>query len=236
MASLHPVELFSLAIPPDGEPVPALIGDGEQATFRITMAAIDPTAAPSLKGQTNGASAFTGAVLKIIRVPADDDSEADEDDEDEDSLNMADLLNGASGSSDEESEDEDTKGAPSDPAKSPKAKRMAALKEALADAQKDDDNMDVDGELSAKAKGKGKAKAAELEDEDDSDMDDSDMEGAEEFVLCSLDPEKVSLRRELTHARGKAFDHLEEGRGPRGFIREPVLRCIVIYNDDINIR
>lgn len=147
------------------------------------MAAIDPTAPLSAKRPIDGNSTFTGSVLRIIRVPTDNMS--DDEDSDDESIDMAELLNGAS---DSESDSEE---GPSDASKSPKAKRMAQLKEAIAQAQEDDD-MDVDADLSSKAK--GKARAMDDDDEDDLDIDDSDIDGAEEFVLCTLDPTKVCFR------------------------------------------
>lgn len=177
-------ELFSIAVLPDGEPVPAVNTEDEAVTFRITMAAIDPTAVPKSKGQVNGSSEFVGSVLKILRVD-EDEYESDEDD-DEESMDMAKLLDQAS---DDSSDDEEVNGGPSDPSKSNKAKRKAALKEAIANAEEDDEDedMDVDGTSPAR---KGKAKTTD-DDSLDSETEGTEIEGAEEFVICTLDPTKV---------------------------------------------
>jgi Nucleoplasmin-like domain len=159
--------------------------------FRITMAAIDPTA-PVTTDESSG-STVPRATLKLIRQPIgskEDDSEDDEDDDDY----MRALLAGSESES-EESEEEEANGGPSDPTKSKKARKQAALKELLESIDKGSDEEMEDtpnGTNGTKADKKGKAKATgdEEEDEDDSESDDEDLE-VEEFVICTLDPEKV---------------------------------------------
>lgn len=187
MSGFRAVQLFNLAVPCDGEPIPALAGVGFPASFRITMAAIDPTESLDNKSQANGTPSFIGSTLRMIRVAENED---DSDSDDSDSMDIADLLDGGSDSDD--SDDEEINGGPSDPSKSPKAKRKAALLEALASANED---MDLDEEPHITAKDKGKGKAIDIDESDDSEDSEEDLEsepeGAEEFVLCTLDPAKV---------------------------------------------
>ena len=165
------------------------------------MAAIDPTAAPEFTGTANG-DAPVRATLKLIRQmrSPDEDSEEDseeEDSEEEDYLNA--VLNGnvSEDDDDESSQDDEKNGGPSDPSKSRKAREEAAveqLKQALAENESEDE-MDVDatnginGIISKLSKGKGKITGDE-EDSDDDDQDSVDLK-IEEFVICTLDPEKV---------------------------------------------
>lgn len=172
------------------------------SAFRITMAAIDPSAEP--EGEED---APPRATLKVIRQSLFDDEDDLDDDSDDgfDTEEMERILAGEA--SDESSEDDDAEvnGGPSDPAKSKQAKRAAAekkIRKLLAQ-----DGMDLDDEeeeesddepngingingVSKSAKGKGKMPASDSdEDEDDLDMDDE--EEFEEFVVCTLDPSKV---------------------------------------------
>ena len=196
MASLRPVEVFGLEVPPGEEPVPAIPLGGLPATFRVTMAAIDPTISKEEYAQVNGAPAFTGATLRIIRVLDDEDS--DEDSEDDEDFDMAQLLDDPSSEdeSEDDEDDEEVNGGPSDPSKSPKAKREAArqkFKEALAaDGHAMEIDDDEDGGSKLTAKQKGKAKAIDVEDIIDSEDDEVEHgQGAEEMVLCTLDLSKV---------------------------------------------
>lgn len=156
------------------------------------MAAIDPSAVAQLDEENK----VPRATLKIIRVPFD--PEDDEDDFEGDSEDMDDfdvikkrLPPGVAAdedmSSDEEDDSADEKnGGPSDPVKAKKAKEAALskkLKEEL-------DEMELDG-LANGVDGKGKGKALDLDDdEDDSELDSEDE--VEQFVICTLEPEKVS--------------------------------------------
>ncbi|KAI5199940.1 hypothetical protein E4T39_06007 [Aureobasidium subglaciale] len=164
-----PMAVFGLEVPAGGMPV-AASGD-IPAAFRLTMAAIDPSAEPEFDEDTKGKK--PRATLKIIRAPLQ--MEDDEDDSDFDPEEMDMML-----ASDEESEEE---AGPSDPAKSKKARKAAAAKQLRDELE----SMDVD---SPKVKGKGKVQADDEEesDEDDEDEDDEEFE-PEEFVLCTLDPE-----------------------------------------------
>lgn len=146
------------------------------------MAAIDPSAEPE---HSEGGSAQPRATLKLIRVPLLDMEDSD-DEEDFDPEEMDAML----ASEDDESSDEDTVGGPSDPSKSKKARKAAAVKQLRKELAED---MDVD---EAPKSGKGKGKVLDIQedfeddDEEDSDMDEDDLE-PEEFVLCTLDPSKV---------------------------------------------
>ena len=167
--------------------------------FRVTMAAIDPSAAPQLDSHPEGAA--PRATLKLVREPIDDDDddESDEDYDDVDAIRA--RLSGAI--SDEEDEDEESEeddedsdeeknGGPSDPARTKKARKEAAMREIkklLEEEEMDLDNT-PNGVNGIKAN-KGKGKATDL-DEDSSE--DEDLEGEmEEFVICTLDPEKVQI-------------------------------------------
>ena len=162
--------------------------------FRITMAAIDPSAEPEFSGTATGDSAVR-ATLKLVRQPMDmEDDEASEGDSDEDDF-LQTLLNGVGSEDEHSSSDEEKNGGPSDPTKTKKARKEAAieqLKKAL--LEDDNDDMDVDGTggtngIVAQAD-KGKVKATGNE-QDDSEEDDSEDLEIEEFVLCTLDPSKV---------------------------------------------
>jgi FK506-binding nuclear protein len=180
--------------------------------FRITMAAVDPTAPPEADEDGN-IPAVPRSTLKLIRIPNDEDDEDDEDDDDDDEYLRA-LIN-ASDDDDDEDEDDEANGGPSDPskAKSKKQRRAEALASLIKAAKEEEESSDEEmadakpnGSKKAAAKGKGKAKAVveeEEEDEDeDDDSDDDDVIVPEEFVLCTLDVERVScltLSRSLDH-------------------------------------
>jgi len=158
------------------------------------MAAIDPTEEAHLE-EGSTAIAHPRATLKIIRTTLEDDEDDDEDDDDENEEYMRALL--AESDSDEESDDEDeANGGPSDPTKSKKARKQAALQQLMDSIKADDSESDEemedagDGEKKAIKKGKAPATGDEEDSEEESD-DDEDIE-VEEFVLCTLDPEKVS--------------------------------------------
>jgi FK506-binding nuclear protein len=162
------------------------------------MAAIDPSAAPEFDG-TVSEDAPIRATLKLIRQPfeMDDEDDSEYDSSDEDNLNAM-LNDNESDGDDTESSDEEENGGPSDPTKSKKARKEAAvqrLKDALAGDNSEED-MDVDGTngingiLSKIDKGKAKATG----DEGDGDEEDSEDLEFEEFVICTLDPTKACLR------------------------------------------
>ena len=166
------------------------------------MAAIDPTAPAELDGAADDDTPAR-ATLKLIRQPPDmddeDDSEGDSDEEDY--LNA--LLGGADSDdeddedeSSEEEEEEEVNGGPSDPAKSKKARKNAAV-EQLKQALANEEGMELDGPhgvngISPKSN-KGKGKATSDEEDSDEDEDDEDLE-LEEFVICTLDTGKVRCR------------------------------------------
>lgn len=176
MSALLPAAVYGLEVPAGDVMVPA--GADFPSAFRITMAALDPTA-PAEHYANLPEDAPPRATLKLIRVPIDED-ESDEEDEDDE---MAALLNGASDDNDD-SDEEEANGGPSDPAKSKKAKREAAvqaLKNALAQEDSDDEEMGgVNGKVN-----KGKAPAS---DEDSDDEDEGDDVGLDEYVICTLNP------------------------------------------------
>lgn len=154
------------------------------------MAALDPTEPPELDESVAGTT-IRRSTLKIIRQQGNDLDEDDEDDEEY----MRQILGDSESDSEDEDDDEEVNGGPSDPSKSKKARKEAALKQLMEsiDAAESDEEME-DG---PKANGltadrKGKAKATDDDDEDDSEDDDEEGE-IEEFVLCTLDPEKASF-------------------------------------------
>lgn len=149
------------------------------------MAAIDPTAAAKSTDEANGAP-IPLATLKVRRYPMDDDSEDDDDD-------LAELLDDEAEEDDEEESDGDTAG-PSDLSKSRKGAASAKLRGALSNSEHEDGEMDIDGSNGVNGtsgrSNKGKAKILDLEEADD---DDENEEQYEEFVICTLDPTKVSV-------------------------------------------
>ena len=158
------------------------------------MAAIDPNEQAQLQEAPNGTVAPPRATLKILRQAPDvDDEESQEE-------YMRALLAGDDSEDDSESdeeEEEEANGGPSDPNKSKKARKAAALKQLLDSIDQDPDAEMEDAPNGTNGKNvdkKGKAKATsddEEESEEESDEDDDEDE-IEEFVLCTLDPEKVN--------------------------------------------
>ncbi|KAI4173979.1 MAG: hypothetical protein LQ348_006440 [Seirophora lacunosa] len=196
MSGLLPVAVYGLKVPAGDVMVPSLTEF--PATFRLTMAAIDPTAEPEYTGAANS-EASPRATLKLIydrSGPGDD--EGDESEEGSDQMNfLQKLLRGGASDDDEDDssgDDEEVNGGPSDPSKTKKARKQAAadaLMNALAENVSDDE-MDVDGANGApsKKKNKGKAKALSQEDEVDSEDEEEDDADMEEVVVCTLDPSK----------------------------------------------
>ncbi|KUI67764.1 FK506-binding protein 4 [Cytospora mali] len=195
MSPLQPVALFGLEVPPGDILVP--ISQSFPATIRITMAAIDPTEEIEDDAEVPRRPRST---LKLVKEAI---SDMDGDSEDDDEYMRELLLGGEDDESDDEDDDE-ANGGPSDPSKSKKALRAAALKELL-DATKDEDSDEemADDKPSKKAngkagRGKGKEKAVveeeEEDDEEDSEEDESEDGGVdgldlEQFVICTLDTE-----------------------------------------------
>lgn len=156
--------------------------------FRITMAAIDPSVAAEVQETANG-TARPRATLKIVRQP-----QGSEDDEESQEYMRALLAESDSEDDSEEEEEEETNGGPSDPNKSKKARKAAALQQLMETLGGDSDDEMEDAPSGTKAAKKGKAKASsddEEESDEESDEDDEEIE-VEEFVLCTLDPEKVN--------------------------------------------
>lgn len=197
--ALLPMAMYGLEVP-CGD-VPIMAHASIPAAFRVTMAAIDPSADP--EGDEDEI-ARPRATLKILRLPLDaedldEDSGSDDEMDVEEFSDIEDL-------DEDDSDDEDVKGGPSDPAKSKQAKREAAekeikklLEEEGMDVDDDDDEPNgVNGTVkSSKAKGKMPA-GEEDEDEEGSDLDDEEGGEVEEFVICTLDPTKVCLLRRVT--------------------------------------
>ena len=157
------------------------------------MAAIDPSAPPKYSGAANGDTPAR-ATLKIIYDPTGPLDEDDSSQDSEERMYMESLIR--DDDEDESSgEDEEKNGGPSDPSKSNKARKQAAAEQmmkAVADNLSDDE-MNIDGDsktngvLSKINKGKGKAT-----EEDEEDIDDgNNIDGLDELVLCTLDPNKV---------------------------------------------
>lgn len=148
------------------------------------MAALDPTAEAE---EVDGENVQPRATLRLIRAPLMDMD--DEDDSEFDPDEMDAML-----ASDEDGESSDEEAGPSDPAKSKKARKAAAVKQLKKELAEE---MELDD---APKKGKGKqldiSEDFEDDDEDEDDEDESDDEDfePEEFVLCTLDPTKVSLK------------------------------------------
>lgn len=188
--AFQPMAVYGLEVPCGDVAIPAK-GD-IPAAFRITMAAVDPSA------ESEGAEGSAPrATLKIIRQHLSNyDNSDDEDEEDFDPEEMDAMLAGDASSDDDE--DEEMNGGPSDPAKTKKTRKEAAqaeIKKLLAghDVEMNDEALEKANGKSAKAKGKMPASEDEDEDDEDDDDESADEDEIEEFVLCTLDPSKVSL-------------------------------------------
>ncbi|KAF4210489.1 hypothetical protein CNMCM8980_004067 [Aspergillus fumigatiaffinis] len=169
MSALLPVAVYALRVPAGGLLIPAV--PDAAATFRVSMAAIDPDETPEFEdGQTR-----PRATLKLVRPPADMDIDESDDDYEDDS--------------EDDSDDEEVNGGPSDKERARKLKEAAALKE-LEDEDEDEDSEGDDEDFDLKAAisklVKGKAPATDDDEDDESD------EGLEldEMVVCTLDPER----------------------------------------------
>jgi FK506-binding nuclear protein len=164
------------------------------------MAALDPSAVPLLDADNK----TPRATLKLIRErrdPGMDFGSDDEDDEDDDLDDIAAIKARLAGiiseddseMSDDDESEEEKNGGPSDPVKAKKAKQAALTKKLQEEL---DAEMDIDsipnGVKGKSSKGKAKAIDGELSSDDDEDEDSEDGEEVEEFVLCTLDPEKVN--------------------------------------------
>lgn len=187
--SAVPGPVYGLEVPPGEILIPAAMEF--PASFRITMAAVDPTQEPEADGEGN-VPAVPRSTLRLVKraFPGLDDE--DEDDEVDDEYLRA-LL---AGEDDESDSDEEANGGPSDPAKSKKQKQAEAIKKLIesAQAESDEDEEMEDAKPKSKGKDKGKGKAVEEDSDEDDEDDDSDLdsEGAdlENFVICTLDTER----------------------------------------------
>ncbi|KAI6874758.1 hypothetical protein KC323_g556 [Hortaea werneckii] len=188
MSGMIPMAMYGLEVPCGDVAIsarPEIL-----SAFRITMAAIDPSA--EAEGEEG---APQRATLKVIRQPLGDDYDDDEDDDEFDADEFERRL-AEEDDEDDNEDDEETNGGPSDPKKSKKARKEAA--EAEIRKMLMEEGMDVDEDdskpngVAKSAKAKGKMPASDEEDdEDDEDDDDMSDEGeVEEFVICTLDPQK----------------------------------------------
>jgi FK506-binding nuclear protein len=103
------------------------------------MAAIDPTEAPEVDEKANGTTA-PRATLKIVRTQS-----SDEDDEEDNEEYMRALLAESDSEEDSESEEE-ANGGPSDPAKSKKARKQAALEQLMESINNADSDEEMEGQ------------------------------------------------------------------------------------------
>ena len=173
------------------------------------MAAIDPSATPEHTGTANGTSPVR-ATLKVIYDPSGPVDEEDSEGDSEEGENfLKNLLMGRDGEDDDEddessSEDEEKNGGPSDPSRTKKARQEAAMEtmlKALAQSNEesdDDEDVDMDGvprtngiTKSKSMKGKGKASIEDGEESEDEEDEEPSIDGMDEQVICTLDPEKV---------------------------------------------
>ncbi|VUC33884.1 unnamed protein product [Clonostachys rosea] len=183
--SAVPGPVYGLEVPPGEILIPASMDF--PASFRITMAAVDPTEEPEADadGKIPDVPRSTLRLVKTAFPGLEDDDEDDEIDEE----TLRELIANANESEDDE-EDEEANGGPSDPAKAKKQKQAAAIKKLLEATQDDDEEME-DAKPNGKSKGKGKAVKEEDSEEEDSEDDDSEDGGdLENFVICTLDTTK----------------------------------------------
>lgn len=170
------------------------------------MAAIDPSATPEHTGTANGDTPVR-ATLKIIYEPNDPNADEESDVGSDDENYLKALLQDDEDEEEEESssDEEEKNGGPSDPSKSRKARKQAAVEQMMKALPENDTDDDVDiggafgtnGALSKAKKGKGKATD---EDEVSSDDENEGLERLEELVLCTLDPAKVRIRPSTRHS------------------------------------
>ncbi|EME42000.1 hypothetical protein DOTSEDRAFT_72935 [Dothistroma septosporum NZE10] len=190
MSGLMPMALYGLEVPAGDVAITAK--PEIPSAFRITMAAIDPSAEP--EGEEGD---VPRATLKIIRQALIDyEDEDDYDAEDFDVEEMERMLAEEEDDDDEDDSDDGTNGGPSDPTKTKAARKAAAQKQIAALLAAQEEDMDVDeapnGVNGSKksAKALGKMPASDDSEDDDEDSDDDEGEEYEEFVLCTLGPTK----------------------------------------------
>jgi FK506-binding nuclear protein len=181
MSGIQPVAVYAMRVPPGDIMLPAV--PKFAAMFRVTMAAIDPSAEPVIDPEDKHPPRAT---LKMIRVP-DDMLDDDEDDSDDEDFDLEDL-------EDEDDEDEEINGGPSEKKSKSKTEDEDADMEDEDDEDDDDDDDDAEAiaqlaKIMKYAKGKGKAVDGEEDADDEDDSDDESLE-MDEVVVCTLDPEK----------------------------------------------
>ncbi|KAK8138432.1 FK506-binding protein 4 [Apiospora sp. TS-2023a] len=184
MSGMKTVALYGLEVPPGSILIPAMMEDSfPDASFRITMAALDPTEEPEAD-EDGKIPSVPRSTLKIVRQRYPDM----EDEVDDEYLES--LVRGGSDDDEEDSdEEEEANGGPSDPSKSKKAKQAAALKKLIAAAQEESDEEMADAKTNGKAK-KGKQPATSDDEEEDEDSEDDEDLDLEENVICTLDTER----------------------------------------------
>ncbi|CAJ0546119.1 Ff.00g095920.m01.CDS01 [Fusarium sp. VM40] len=187
--SAVPGPVYGLEVPPGEILIPAAMEF--PASFRITMAAVDPTEEAEADDEGN-VPAVARSTLRLVKRAFPGLEEDDEEDEIDEEYMKA-LL---AGSDDEEDSDEEANGGPSDPVKAKKQRQAAAIKKLLESAaQEESDEEMEDAKPNGKAKAKGKAKATQDDDDEEDDEEDSDDDSEEggdleNFVICTLDTEK----------------------------------------------
>merc|ERR1712000_537142 len=90
MSGIQPVAVYAMKVPPGDILVPAV--PEFAAMFRVTMAAIDPSADPDFEAADDKKPAR--ATLKLVRLPFDEgeDDEDDEEDSDDESLELDEVV------------------------------------------------------------------------------------------------------------------------------------------------
>lgn len=152
------------------------------------MAAVDPTEEPEADEEGN-VPAVPRSTLRLVKQRFGGDLEDEEDDFDEEQLRA--LMAGSADDEEDSDDDDEANGGPSDPSKK---KGTAQLLEALKNAQDEDisdDDMDGAKPNGKSKKGKERASDDDDEDEEDDSEDDEDDEDLEQFVICTLDTERV---------------------------------------------
>ena len=181
------------------------------------MAAVNPTAEPEAD-ESGNLPAVPRSTLKIIKASGEHDSD---DSDDEDALER--LLAGAD-EDEEDSDEEEPNGGPSDPSKSKRARQAAAIKkllEATQDEESDAEMKDTSAAMNGVKNKKGKAKASaeneeESEEEESDEDDDLDLEN---YVVCTLDTERVSITTHLARRRSLLTPFVELPAAPRHYYR-----------------
>ncbi|KAF4581157.1 FK506-binding protein 4 [Ophiocordyceps camponoti-floridani] len=196
--SAIPGPVYGLEVPPGEVLIPATMDF--PASFRITMAALDPTEEPEAD-EDGVVPSVCRSTLRLVKRPWPGMGLGDDEDDEE----IGDEYIKALLAESSDDDDDEPNGGPSDPAKAKEQKQAAAVKklmEATMDEDEDADMQDAKpngvkekGVDKAKGKGKGKAKALakdEVSEQDselasDDDVDEGDLEN---FVVCTLDTER----------------------------------------------